>query len=121
MSDEYEQVARGKLKLKSDSSKISKKSKKKEKKNREKMEREAYEYNEQMKNSQQEPVRQFTKAELSFKKMQEKMVCSATTRLKRAKKPNTFLNGIVCLFFSARKTNHGESIAHAQTTSGEIQ
>lgn len=85
MSDEYEQVARGKLKLKSDSSKISKKNKKKEKKNREKMEREAYEYNEQMKNSQQEPVRQFTKAELSFKKMQEKMVCSATTRLKRAK------------------------------------
>lgn len=71
MSDEYENVARGKLKLKTDSSKVSKK-KKKDKKNREKLEREL----EKQKQSQipQAPARQMTKAELSFKKMQEKMV-----------------------------------------------
>lgn len=71
MSDEYENVARGKLKLKTDSSKISKK-KKKDKKNREKLEREL----EQQKQSQipKAPARQMTKAEQSFKKMQEKMV-----------------------------------------------
>lgn len=71
MSDEYEQVARGKLKLKTDSSKISKK-KKKDKKNREKLERELEK--EKQNNASQAPARQMTKAELSFKKMQEKMV-----------------------------------------------
>lgn len=80
MSDEYEQVARGKLKLKTDSSKISKK-KKKDKKNREKMERQSEEYNEKIQNIPQAPVRQLTKAELSFKKMQEKMVSDGCIRL----------------------------------------
>lgn len=72
MSDEYEQVARGKLKLKTDSNKVSKKKKKKDKKNREKLEREL---EERQNTTQQAPARQMTKAELSFKKMQEKMVC----------------------------------------------
>lgn len=70
MSDEYEHVARGKLKLKTDSSKISKKKKKKDKKEREKLEREL----EERQHIPQAPARQMTKAELSFKKMQEKMV-----------------------------------------------
>lgn len=69
MSDEYEHVARGKLKLKTDSNKVSKKNKKKDKKERKQLERE----HEQMKNMAQAPARQMTKAELSFKKMQEKM------------------------------------------------
>lgn len=70
MSDEYEHVARGKLKLKTDSNKVSKKKKKKDKKEREKLEREL----EERQHIPQAPVRQMTKAELSFKKMQEKMV-----------------------------------------------
>lgn len=76
MSDEYEHVARGKLKLKTDSSKVSKKKKKKDKKNREQMEREheTNYSNEKLNNIPQAPVRTMTKAELSFKKMQEKMV-----------------------------------------------
>lgn len=78
MSDEYEQVARGKLKLKSDSSKVSKK-KKKDKKNREKLEREHENHQHKDKSngtpSAAAPGRTMTKAELSFKKMQEKMVC----------------------------------------------
>lgn len=77
MSDEYEQVARGKLKLKTDSNKISKK-KKKDKKNREKLEREHehHQHNEKLNGIQSSaPGRTMTKAELSFKKMQEKMVC----------------------------------------------
>lgn len=77
MSDDYEHVARGKLKLKSDSSKISKK-KKKDKKNREKLEREheIHQHNETLNGIQSTaPGRTMTKAELSFKKMQEKMVC----------------------------------------------
>lgn len=71
MSDEYEHVARGKLKLKTDSNKISKKKKKKkDKKEREKLELEL----EERQHIPQAPSRQMTKAELSFKKMQEKMV-----------------------------------------------
>lgn len=76
MSDEYEHVARGKLKLKTDSNKISKK-KKKDKKNREKLEREHESHKETLNGIQSSsaPGRTMTKAELSFKKMQEKMVC----------------------------------------------
>lgn len=70
MSDEYDQVARGKLRLKTDSSKVSKKKKKKDKKQREQLEREL---EERQKNSQAS-ARQMTKAEQSFKKMQDKMV-----------------------------------------------
>lgn len=76
MSDEYDVVARGKLKLKSDS-KISKK-KKKEKKKREKLERELNKKTNTCKYEEDKvpkaPERKLTKAELSFKKMQEKMV-----------------------------------------------
>lgn len=77
MSDEYEHVARSKLKLKSDSKTISKK-KKKDKKNREKLEREHEnnQHQETLNGSQSAASgRTMTKAELSFKKMQEKMVC----------------------------------------------
>lgn len=79
MSDDYEQVARGKLKLKTDSNKISKK-KKKDKKNREKLELEHgnHQQAEALNGIQSAaPRRTMTKAELSFKKMQEKMVCAA--------------------------------------------
>lgn len=77
MSDEYENVARGKLKLKTDSNKVNKKNKKKkDKRNREKLERE---FEEQMNkleaekaNAQQRPT--MTKAEMAFKKMQDKIV-----------------------------------------------
>lgn len=75
MPDEYDHVARGKLKLKTDSNKVSKKKKKKDKKKREKI---ASKLGEQMNKvkleEQQAPVRTMTKAEQSFKKMQEKMV-----------------------------------------------
>lgn len=72
MSDAYDHVARGKLQLKTDSSKISKKKKKKDKKNREKLELELEQ--EKQNNTTQASARQMTKAEQSFKKMQEKMV-----------------------------------------------
>lgn len=77
MSDDaYDMVARGKLKLKSDSSKISKK-KKKDKKNREKMERQLsqeYNFEEEKPANGTSAQQKMTKAEQSFKKMQEKMV-----------------------------------------------
>lgn len=95
MSDEYEQVARGKLKLKTDSSKISKK-KKKDKKNREKMERQSEEYNEKIQNIPQAPVRQLTKAELSFKKMQEKMVSDGCIRCQICVMNKFLMNFLYC-------------------------
>lgn len=117
MSDEYEHVARGKLKLKTDSSKVSKKKKKKDKKNREQMERE-HETNysdEKLNNIPQAPVRTMTKAELSFKKMQEKMVSiEICTLLFYGKfifkfKHSIELRLFVCI--SARETYHGEGNA----------
>lgn len=81
MSDEYDNVARGKLKLKTDSGKISKKHKKSKKNNKdergimENPSREkdcnSYTYEERIPKPQE---RQLTKAEISFKKMQTKMV-----------------------------------------------
>jgi protein FAM32A len=72
MSDEYAKVSRGKLKLKTDE--ISKKKKKKKEKDRERdavanIDRETIQVN---KPSSSE--RKLTKAEMSFKKMQDKMV-----------------------------------------------
>lgn len=87
MSDEYEHVARGKLKLKTDSNKISKKKKKKDKKEREKLELEL----EERQHIPQAPTRQMTKAEQSFKKMQEKMV--------RIEFETTQKNSLDALFF----------------------
>ncbi|XP_019552154.3 protein FAM32A [Aedes albopictus] len=83
MSDEYEHVSRGKLKLKSDSE-IKKKKKKKSKdkeKLREKVEKALVEEShgsgssggEQGRSQGAPPGRVLTKAEESFKKMQEKM------------------------------------------------
>lgn len=73
--DEYECVARGKLKLKKDSEIKKKKKKKSKNKDKEKlMEKVMIEKPESDSNSNEPPVRQLTKAELSCKKMQEKMV-----------------------------------------------
>lgn len=84
MSDEYEHVARSKLKLKTDSNKISKK-KKKDKKNRDKLEREHEQHKEALNDIQSSsaPRRTMTKAELSFKKMQEKMVSGSHLQKKK--------------------------------------
>lgn len=80
MSDSYELVARGKLKLKTDteSSKNKKKRKKDKKKERERLDRgvrqEQETYDEEQRIAAAPKIQQMTKAELSFKKMQEKMV-----------------------------------------------
>lgn len=79
MSDEYSKVARGKLKLKTDGE-ISKKKKKKDKK-REKeaaanIDRETIQISEPSSSSE----RKLTQAELSFKKMQDKMVWKSLLR-----------------------------------------
>lgn len=74
MSDEYEHVARGKLKLKSDSGKVSKKHKSKKNKKDQRPDNShesSTKYDEKVPKA---PERQLTKAEMSFKKMQVKMV-----------------------------------------------
>lgn len=77
MADAYDLVARGKLKLKSDSNSSKKKKNKDKKKERERMgrgvrqEQETYAEDERIANS---TAPKMTKAEQSFKKMQEKMV-----------------------------------------------
>lgn len=75
MSDEYAKVSRGKLKLKTDCE-LSKKKKKKKDKHREQekianIDRSTIEIVQPESSSTQ---RQLTKAEMSFKKMQDKMV-----------------------------------------------
>lgn len=108
MSDEYEHVARSKLKLKTDSSKISKK-KKKDKKNREKLEREHEQHKEALKDVQSSaaPRRTMTKAELSFKKMQEKMVSTShSTNFHVSNRSGWQLfNVMFCLAFTFSKRN----------------
>ncbi|XP_038111665.1 protein FAM32A-like [Culex quinquefasciatus] len=79
MSDEYQHAARGKLKLKSDSEIKKKKKKKSKDKDKEKLREKVEKSLEQSGsgNGQQQQVkptgRVLTKAEESFKKMQEKM------------------------------------------------
>lgn len=80
MEDEYENVSRGKLKLRITDSDISKKKKKKNKKNKKK-EQERLERGVQQTNDEEQEARQatssgsqMTKAEVAFKKQQEKMV-----------------------------------------------
>lgn len=70
--DEYECVSRGKLKLKKDSDMKKKKKKKSKSKEKEKMEKVMIEKGDS--SSNEAPVRQLTKAEISFRKKQEKMV-----------------------------------------------
>lgn len=75
--DEYALVSKGKLKLKTDSEIKKKKKKKSKKSDKEKLERGAQEELESIKTAFDEhksQARQLTKAELSYKKMQEKMV-----------------------------------------------
>lgn len=74
MSDEYEFVSRGKLKLKTDSNKVSKKKKKNDKKDREMVEREIEEQMRKAASSAQPQKLTMTKAEMAFKKMQAKIV-----------------------------------------------
>lgn len=74
MSDEYDNINRGKLKLKTDSNKVSKKKKKKDKKDREMIEREIEEQMRKAANSEQPQKLTMTKAEMAFKKMQDKIV-----------------------------------------------
>lgn len=74
MSDEYDNVARGKLKLKTDSNKVSKNKKKKDKKDREMVEREIEEQMRKAASAEQPQSRTMTKAEMAFKKMQNKIV-----------------------------------------------
>ena len=68
MSDEYAKVAKGKLKLKTDGE-LSKKKKKKRDKEKEREKIANVEIS-----TVQQSVRKLTKAEESFKKMQDKMV-----------------------------------------------
>lgn len=81
-ADEYDMVAKGKLRLKvNDSScEIKKNKKHKKKKDKEKLERAAAaasaEHNESTERSSNDSTKlKMTKAEMAFKKMQEKMVC----------------------------------------------
>lgn len=80
MSDAYDLVARGKLKLKSDSKSSKNKAKKKKDKKRERerldrgVRQEQETYDEEQRIAAEPKVQQMTKAEMSFKKMQEKMV-----------------------------------------------
>lgn len=73
MSDEYDLMARGKLKLKTDSDK-KKKKKKDKKKEREQLERGVKETFEEKRESGKSVPRQMTKAEMAFKQQQAKMV-----------------------------------------------
>lgn len=76
-ADEYASVARGKLKLKTDSSHISKKKKKHKKKEQEKIERGAQEELESIKSTNDERTAktlQLTKAEQAFRNTQERTV-----------------------------------------------
>lgn len=72
MGDEYDLVARGKLKLKTDSEK--KKKKKDKKKEREQLERGVKESIEETRDNGKSNGLKMTKAEMAFKKQQEKMV-----------------------------------------------
>lgn len=114
MSDEYEHVARGKLKLKTDSNKISKKQKKKDQLNWEKLqiEHESYQQKKIVNASQSVALlRTKTKAELSFKKMQDKMV-----RIEMKKRFIFLFAHFSCALFcqfSARKTYSGKGITNA--------
>lgn len=74
MSDEYDNFTGGKLKFKTDSNKVSKKKKKKDKKDREMIEREIEEQMRKAASSDQPQKLKMTKAEMAFKKMQNKIV-----------------------------------------------
>ncbi|XP_063705653.1 protein FAM32A [Culicoides brevitarsis] len=73
MEDDYAQVARGPLKLKKDSEIKKKKKKKNKSKDKEKMEKVLVDKPPAEEQQSKAPVRQLTKAELAFKKMQEKI------------------------------------------------
>jgi hypothetical protein len=78
MSDEYAKVARGKLKLKTDGE-ISKKKKKKKDKEKERVDKIMAEV------GTSKPASELTKAELSFKKMQDKMVNFYSDKIEKNK------------------------------------
>lgn len=74
MSDEYDHVARGKLKLKTDSGKITKKHKKTKTKKEKCPDISHVPSNKSEVKISEAPNRQLTNAEIAFKKMQVKMV-----------------------------------------------
>lgn len=113
MGDEYDNVARGKLKLKTDSNNVNKKKKKKNKKNREKMDKqyedEINKYESEKTNSQQRPT--MTKAEMAFKKMQAKIVrISVNKIIYKITYNNNTLFYFVFIYSPARETDQGKSI-----------
>lgn len=126
MSDEYDLVARGKLKLKTDSisSKDKKKKKKEKKRERERLERgvrqEQETIDEEVRANAAPKGATMTKAEMSFKKMQQKMVSFAWLWLLPKSTPK---NWQFFLGFSstARQTHFGEGIDDSQAEGGEIQ
>lgn len=97
MDDEYSHVVRGPLKLKKDSELKKKKKKKSKSKDKEKMEKVMVEKPPATDSQKKAPVRQLTKAELAFKKMQEKIV-SFLLKVKFCKISNI-------LTFTAKRTN----------------
>lgn len=125
MSDEYDYVTRGKLKLKTDSNKVSKKKKRNDKKDREIIEREIEEQMRKAASSAQPQKLTMTKAEMAFKKMQAKIVSiyANTVKQKILSEPK---NDNIFTFYSlihktARETNYGEGLDDPQTACRKIQ
>lgn len=128
MSDEYDSVARGKLKLKTDSGKVSKKLKKSKKhKKDDRMENpsrekdsNAYSYEERVPKVAE---RQLTKAEMSFKKMQVKMVSliHLFALISHKRTNDEHVAFVLVMFYAARETDYGKSSDDTQAARREIQ
>lgn len=144
MSDEYENVSRGKLKLKTDTGRVDKKHKKRSKKAISSSSKEeelilmnpCREKDSNTCNYQERapkaPERQLTKAELSFKKMQAKIVSTILTFflslqcisfvVRRSTEDFNYRQFSINILpfyghlFSARETDHGKSIDDTQAT-----
>lgn len=112
MPDEYAKVAKGKLKLKTDGEMSKKKKKKKDKDREKELEKIAYVDSSTVQIGEPSTYeRKLTKAEQSFKKMQDKMV----RRFPAFNSLNfqTFL-------FVAKEANPRESQHNSQAASGEV-
>lgn len=122
MSDEYDFVARGKLKLKTDSniSKNKKKNKKNKKNDQEKLERGVQQMSDEGTRPAIPSAPKMTKAEIAFKKGQEKMVNLIVASIGSLGFNVIFV--ITFLFYLIeRKTYSGKSYVDAQATRREIQ
>lgn len=105
MDDDYAQVARGPLKLKKDSEMKKKKKKKCKSKDKEKMEKVLIDKPPAEDSHSKAPVRQLTKAELAFKKMQEKIVSVSFVMLREILILFLFL-----IFYSKRNASNNERL-----------